>query len=143
MKRFVGIDYGLKRLGLAISDPFRSFALPLNKIENHKNPQITISTLLKALENKGEVEQFILGIPLHLDGAESEISLIVRKFAIELTKATSIEVVFIDERLTSKAAEQLLIQGDLSRKRRADLVDSVSATLILQTYLDRLASLLV
>lgn len=126
----------MKRIGLAISDPFRSFATPLEKIERTKNLDIDLDNLLKILKDRGPIELFIIGLPLHMDGKESQMSLSARKFGERLEAKTSIKCEFIDERLTSRAAESLLMELSMSRKDRSGAVDVVSASLILQTYLD-------
>lgn len=134
-KRIIGIDYGIKRTGIAISDPFRSFALPIGRIDNSKDNKETIKALLKAVEGKGEIERFVVGLPLLLNGLESDMSKRVREFADILKSETNIEVVLLDERLTSKAAESLLREQSMNRKKRAEVVDTLSASLILETHL--------
>ena len=136
LKRIVGLDFGMRRIGIAISDPMRSFATPLEKFERTKNLENDIQTLVKSLSQRGEIEIFIVGLPLHLDGKESEMSKHAREFAKRLEEATGIPCELIDERMTSRAAEGLLMELSMSRKSRAKAVDSVSASLILQTYLD-------
>ncbi len=134
--RIVGIDFGMKRIGLAISDPFRSFATPLEKIERTKNIDADIDALMHLLKDRGLIELFIVGLPLHMDGKESPMSALARKFAEKLEEKTSVKCQFIDERLTSKAAESLLMELSMNRKDRSRAVDVISASLILQTYLD-------
>lgn len=92
---------------------------------------------LLILLSEYEVEQFVIGLPLHLSGHESPMSLAARKFADTLAGRTGKPVTFIDERLTSKTAEALLREQDMNRKRQKTCVDTVSATLILQSYLER------
>lgn len=137
MGRIIGIDYGKKRIGLAISDAFNSFALPIGRLLQEKTPEKTIEALLKLAETKGSIDLFVIGLPLMMSGQESKMSIEVRQFASLLEKISGKEVAFIDERLTSKQADTLLRGGDLSRKKRDHVVDTVAATLILQTYLER------
>ena len=134
--RIVGIDFGLKRIGIAISDPLRSFATPLEKIERTKNLEKDIEQLLSLLKDRGSIELFIIGLPLHMDGKESPMSTLARAFGEKLSELTKIPCEFVDERLTSKAAESLLSELSMNRKKRSQAVDVVSASLILQTYLD-------
>lgn len=138
MGKIVGIDFGLKRIGLAISDERKSFALPLEPVSGHKDPSISSQTIKKVLEEKGPIEQIVVGLPLHLSGKESELSELARLFATTLEKTTEIPVVLFDERLTSRLADNMLKEKGLNRKKRKTQVDSLSATLILQGFLDRL-----
>ena len=134
--KIVGIDFGMKRIGVAISNSLLSFAMPIGRVERvHKNDQ-TLLNLLHLLKDQKDIKKFVIGLPLHLSGKESEMSLEVRKFAAFLESETKIPVEFIDERLTSKTAEGLLREREMNRKERKNHVDTLSATLILQTYLE-------
>ena len=133
MKRIVGIDFGLKRIGVAVSDPFGSFALPVGCATS-------LETLLLMVKHY-DIQLFVVGLPFHLSGHESPMSLEARKFADLLQQKTSLPIEFIDERMSSKTAETILSEGELSRKKRKDRVDSLAATLILQTYLERISLL--
>ncbi len=134
--RIVGIDFGLKRIGVAISNSLLSFAMPIGKVERVKDNHKTLQNLMHLLKEYKDIKKFIIGLPLHLSGHESEMSAEVRKFATFLEAETKIPVEFIDERLTSKTAEGLLMQREMNRKTRKNHVDTLSATLILQTYLE-------
>ena len=133
MKRTVGIDFGLKRIGVAVSDPFGSFALPVGSVTSLEN--------LLELVKQYDIQTFVVGLPLHLSGHESPMSLEARKFAELLQQKTNIPIEFIDERMSSKTAETLLSEQSMNRKKRQTHIDSLSATLILQTYLERISSL--
>ncbi len=135
-KRLVGIDFGMKRIGVAISDPFRSFATPLERIDRVGKVDHDVEQLMKMLEDRGEIELFVIGLPLHLNGQESTMSAVARNFATLLQEKTGIPCEMIDERMTSRAAEGILMQQSMNRKKRAKAVDVVSASLILQSYLD-------
>jgi putative Holliday junction resolvase len=132
--RIVGIDFGLKRIGVAISNPL-NMAMPLGKIERQKDNKKTLLFLNKLLKDYKDISKFVIGLPLHLSGHESDMSHEARKFATFLETETKIPVVFVDERLTSKNAENILRECDMTRKNRKDHVDTLSATLILETYL--------
>ena len=134
--RIVGIDFGLKRIGVAISDTFSSFALPIGKVERVKDDQKTVQNLLDLLKIYKDVKKFVIGLPIHMSGEESPMSLEVRRFANFLEQETKLSVEFIDERLTSKTAEALLREREMNRKERKNYVDTLSATLILQSYLE-------
>jgi putative Holliday junction resolvase len=136
MPRIVGIDFGLKRIGVAISDTSLSFAVPLGRVEREKDDAKTVKKLLDFLKDYKDIEKFVIGLPIHLSGKESDMSLIVRKFASFLENETKIPIAFVDERLSSKTAESLLREREMKRKKQKDHVDTLSATLILQTYLD-------
>ncbi len=134
--RIIGIDFGLKRIGVAISNSLLSFAMPLGRVERVKDDKKTVQNILQLIKDYKDISKIIIGLPLHLSGNESEMSLEVRKFAAFLELETKIPVEFIDERLTSKNANALLKEMDMNRKNREKHIDTLSATLILQTYLE-------
>ncbi|HSX13506.1 MAG TPA: Holliday junction resolvase RuvX [Chlamydiales bacterium] len=129
MKRIVSIDFGLKRCGLAISNPTQTMALPWTTVE----PKQIISTITK---RKEEIEGIIIGLPLLMSGAKSEMAGRVEAFAKELEIALQMPVALFDERLSSKHAEAVLRETGDSRKSRSAKTDEVAATLLLQSYLD-------
>lgn len=133
MQRIVGIDYGLRWIGIAVTDPTGSFALPLTRIERSKHYEGDVKNICKEIEN---IQSFVVGLPLYLTGKESDMSKLVREFGSILEKITNKPVIFFDERLTSKQAEHLLRETTMNRKKRTTVVDIVSALLILQSYLD-------
>ena len=134
--RIIGIDFGLKRIGVAISNSFLSFAMPLGRVERQKDDNKTLESLKALLKDYKDVKKIIIGLPLHMNGNESDMSKEARKFGAFLETQMQIPVEFIDERLTSKNADALLREGDINRRSRESAVDSVAATLILQTYLE-------
>lgn len=133
MARLLSIDYGKKRTGIAVSDPLQLIANGLCTVETKE--------LLRFLTDyckKEEVERFIIGLPTQPNGQPSENQQRVRCFAGELRKALpNIPIDFYDERFTSVLAHQAMIDGGLGMKRRRDkaLVDEISATIILQDYM--------
>lgn len=133
MGRVLGIDFGMKRIGLARSDPMKIIASPLKTITAGKNLEETVDLVTKELEG---VELIILGLPLLLSGKDSDTTKMVREFATLLETKSGLPLILWDERLTSKQVEKLMIEGNVSRKKRAAHVDTMSATLILQNYLD-------
>ncbi|MDN3508427.1 MAG: Holliday junction resolvase RuvX [Candidatus Neptunochlamydia sp.] len=133
MGRVVGIDFGMKRIGLARSDPMKMIAFPLKTISAGKNLEETADLVLKELE---DVETIVLGLPILLSGKDSDTTTMVRKFAETLEKKSGLPLILWDERLTSKQVEKLMTEGQVSRKNRSSHVDTMSATLILQNYLD-------
>ena len=125
-KRLLGVDFGHVRIGLAMSDPLQIIASPLATIQGSKNPRIAAK----------DIGQIIVGLPLHLNGKESERSTQVRAFAVALEEQSGIKVQLFDERLTSVQAERLMKQAEMTRKKRSSLVDGVSSTILLQSFLD-------
>ena len=135
MKRLVGIDYGKKRVGVAVSDPLMIFASPLETV-----PTANIINYLKTYTYKEEVEKFVVGYPVNMDNRPSEAAQYVDIFLKQLRKAfPQIPVELEDERFTSVLAFQSLIDSGVKKMDRRDkgAVDKVSAALILQTYMDR------
>ncbi|MCP5470352.1 MAG: Holliday junction resolvase RuvX [Chlamydiales bacterium] len=135
MGRKVAIDFGLKRLGIAISDESGLIAMPLPNVEAHKQSETTVDRILKALDSY-EIDEIIVGNPLHLSGRSSFLSDEVKHFVAILEKHVSVGVKLWDERLSTLQAERSLREGNLSRKKRAKLVDSVAAVILLQSFLD-------
>lgn len=134
MGRVLGIDFGMKRIGLARSDPTKLIASPLKTILSGKTLDDTVDLILKELEG---IETIVLGLPLLLSGKDSDTTKQVRQFAAILEKKSGLPLILWDERLSSKQVEKLMIEGQVSRKKRSSHVDTMSATLILQNYLDR------
>lgn len=137
MGRILSIDYGKKRIGLALTDPMKIIASPLKTIQAGKNAQETVDILLKEIASH-DIETIVIGLPLHLSNEESETSLLVRKLKEDLEAKISIPIILWDERLTSKQVERVMMEGNVKRKKRSQHVDTLSATLILQSYLDTL-----
>lgn len=133
--RVLAIDLGEKRVGLAISDPLGIAAQPLPVQPRH--PEEALFGRLARLCGDEGVERVVLGFPLRLDGSEGPAAAAARRFAGRLGERLGLPIELCDERLTTAAAERVLIAGGLRRKRRRDLVDSAAASLLLQGYLAR------
>lgn len=136
MARVLAIDYGTKRVGLAATDPNKIIASRLETV----HAKDVIAYLKSYLINE-EVESFVVGLPLHLDGKPTDATPHVEAFIKQLTKHfPEIPVNRVDERFTSKMAFQTMIDAGLKKKdrQRKELVDGVSATIILQNYLESL-----
>jgi len=138
MGRVVGIDFGKVRMGLAISDERKIIAQPLETVVAAKKPLETAKQIEKALSRFKEIDAIVIGLPLLLNGKEGEMALLVKEFAKNLAQVFSYPIIFWDERLTSAGVEKMLIGMDVSRKKRAQLSDALSAVSILQNYLDSL-----
>ena len=131
-----GLDLGTTTIGVALSDLMRSVATPTETIRRNKFG-VDAAALLK-LTTEREVKGLVLGMPLNMDGSEGPRAQATRAFARNLEKLTSLPITFWDERLSTVAAERAMLEADLSRKRRAELIDHVAAGFILQGLLDRL-----
>lgn len=134
MKRILGIDYGDKRIGIAISDPMCIIATALDYIHNDDN---TIDRILK-LTKIYDVEMVVVGLPLNLKGERGAKSIQVYDFIQNLKQKTDLKVVEWDERFTTKIARQTIMQMGLKKKQRQDKskIDSMAATILLQSFLD-------
>ncbi len=142
--RILAVDFGLKRIGLAISDPLFIIATALDNLEAGYNLKASVQALINHIEKlKTEknynVAEIVVGLPLHMNGTESERSGQVREFAALVHAATNLKVHLFDERLSTVQADRTLIETGFSRKKRAQVVDRVSAVIMLQTYLTQRA----
>jgi putative Holliday junction resolvase len=136
-KRLLGVDFGHARIGLAVSDPMHIIASPMATIQGSKNPDRAARNVADEIQKmKLDIDQIIVGLPLHLNGKESERSTEVRAFAIALERYVGVHVHLFDERLTSVQAERLMKNAEMTRKERASSVDGVSSTILLQSFLD-------
>ena len=134
MGRILAIDYGRKRTGLAVTDTLQIIATKLDTV-----PSAEIFTFLKNYIQKEKVERILVGYPLQMNNQASEAVLYINPFLKKLVKEfPDIPVEQVDERFTSKMAFQTMIDAGLKKKERQDkaLVDGVSATIILQSYLE-------
>ena len=134
--RYLGLDLGTKTLGLALSDPLGMIASSY-KILRHDEDYESLIPLLKEEIEKNHVEVFVLGLPKNMNNSIGERGEIALAFQKRLEEEFKLPVYMQDERLTTKQAENLLISNDTSRKKRKKVIDSLAATIILQSYLDR------
>ena len=133
----MGIDLGTKTIGVAGSDPDRRLAAGIETIAR-KNFSTDAQRLL-ALAAERSAVGFVLGLPINMDGSEGPRAQSTRAFARNLGKLTDLPITFWDERLSTAAVERQLIEADVSRKKRAAVIDQHAAVFILQGALDRLA----
>ena len=133
--RILALDVGRKRIGLAVSDPLGLTAQGLMVLERRDWDQ-DLDRLLK-IARPYQVQEVLVGLPRHLNGRLGEQAEEILALAQALGEALQAKVVTWDERLSTVEAERLLIEADMSRRRRRRVVDQVAATLILQAYLDR------
>jgi len=138
-QRLMGLDLGSKTIGLALSDVSLTVASPLETIKRTKF-QSDAARLIALAEAHG-VGGLVIGLPLNMDGSEGPSAQSARSFARNLEKLLNLPVSFWDERLSTSAVTRVLIEADTSRARRAELVDKMAASYILQGALERLRTL--
>lgn len=133
--RILGIDYGERTIGLAVSDEMASIALPLKQIEN-KGTKAFILELSNIIKDY-QIGSLVWGMPYQLDGTRRPLCDKIENIATEVSAHFKLRNHFVDERMTSKTVEYDLIAADLSRKKRANVLDKLAAAQILQTALDQ------
>ena len=134
--KLLGLDLGTKTIGVAVSDALRYTATPLETVARTKFT--ADATRLIELISENQAVALVLGLPLNMDGSEGPRAQSTRTFARNLAQKTSLPIVFWDERLSTSAVERMLIEADTRRDRRAEVVDKLAASYILQGFLDRL-----
>lgn len=135
----MGLDLGEKTIGVAVSDTRRSVATPLLTLRRAKFR--TNASEVFEIASKRQISGIVLGLPLNMDGSEGPRCQSTRAFARNLEPLTDLPIAFWDERLSTVAAERALLEADTSRARRAEVIDHVAASYILQGVLDRLGFL--
>ncbi len=136
--RIAGIDFGTVRVGVAIADPDRTLASPLENYTRQGTQQD--ARHFEQLVAEHDIVLLVVGLPVHLDGLESRKSIEARQFGKWLTEVTGVAVEFYDERFTSLEAEQFLMAADMTKKRRKKRLDMVAAQIMLSAYLESLES---
>lgn len=134
MARIIGLDMGEKTIGVALSDVRGQIASPLEILPKGKFSKD--AEKLKALCEKHGVNEIVIGDPVNMDGTIGARAQSVRQFAKNIEKTLGVKVVLWDERLSTVAVERTMLDADLSRQRRGELVDKLAAAYILQGYLD-------
>lgn len=134
MNRYIGIDFGLSKVGLAISDPLKIISMPL-KVLRYKNSKNLIENLQAvALENN--VDTFVVGYPLNMNNKKNDMTLLVDKFKDELT-ALGFKVFLQDERLSSESAKKIMHDQNIKTGNNKEKIDLIASTIILQAFLDK------
>jgi putative Holliday junction resolvase len=133
VSRVVGIDYGTKRVGVALSDESRMIASPYRVIE-----AAAAIEMIEQIVAGEDIELVVVGLPIGLAGNETPSTIGAREFAEELSERLAVTVELADERFTSKVAEDVLIEAGMTRERRRQIRDKMAATVMLQSYLDSL-----
>lgn len=132
--RILGLDFGTKRIGVAMSDELLLTAQGLDTIQR-KDIKSDLA-LIKGIVDSNSVNEVIVGLPLNMNGTYSEKTREAVSFVDELGKAISVPIKTWDERLTSMQADRAMLEGDMSRAKRRKLSDRLAAQIILQSYLD-------
>ncbi len=133
--RAIGLDVGTKTIGVAFSDPLGVAAHPHSTLAR-QGVRRDCARLQGLCEEKGGVDHLVVGLPLELDGSEKRMARLARQIGSALGELLGLTPVYIDERFSSAEAEEALIQADVSRKRRKEIIDQAAALLILQSWLD-------
>jgi putative Holliday junction resolvase len=136
--RILGLDYGERRIGVAISDPTGSFAQPLETIATPRGDADGLARVAELVKTR-EVGQIVLGLPLHMSGRAGPEAERVRAFGARVSTLTGVPVDYVDERWTSREAERVLDEGGVSKKKQRGRVDPIAAALLLRTWLERRA----
>lgn len=132
--RILGLDPGSKRVGVALSDELQMIAQPLEYIP--AEPEDELLAKLKELVTKQGVETVIVGMPRNMDGSYGPAAEKSKAFISKLEETLSVPIRAWDERLTSAQANRILIEGNVSRKKRKEKVDKMAAAILLQSFLD-------
>jgi putative Holliday junction resolvase len=134
--KILGLDLGTKTIGVAVSDAMRYSASPLETIKRTKFTKD--AERLEVLITENQIVAILLGLPLNMDGSEGPRVQSTRAFARNLKQRVNLPIAFWDERLSTSAVTRMMIEADLRRDRRAEVVDKLAASYILQGALDRL-----
>ncbi|HEU4894328.1 MAG TPA: Holliday junction resolvase RuvX [Acidimicrobiia bacterium] len=132
MSRYLGIDYGTRRIGIAISDGLGLTARPLSVV-----PRAELEDFLRGLVEEYPIDLVVVGLPTALGGHEGESASGARQLADEVGEILGVPVELVDERFTSRMAEDALLESGMRRRQRKETVDKVASAIILQTFLDR------
>ena len=133
--RKMGVDYGDKRIGVGLTDALCIISSPYEVFQNLSAEQSLqhLNDLIKQFN----VDEVAMGLPLNMDGSEGERAKLHREIGQKLSELSGVKVAFVDERLTSAEAEEILIESKVRREKRKELIDKISAQIILQTYLNQ------
>ena len=132
--RLLGVDYGRRRVGFAISSPDQKFSSPL---ENYTRKSMEAdSRYINQIVQENRVAGIVVGLPVHMSGDEGELAKESREYGSWLSELTSLPVIYWDERFTSSSAEDLLRDANISRKKRKEKLDKLAAQLMLQAFLE-------
>ena len=134
MNRFIGIDFGMSKVGLAISDPSKIISMPL-KVLRYKNPKNLIEDL-QIIATENNVDTFIVGYPLNMNNEKNEMTSLVDNFKDELIDL-GFKVFLQDERLSSESAKKIMHEQNIKTGNNKEQIDLIASTIILQSFLDK------
>jgi putative Holliday junction resolvase len=135
--RILAIDYGLKRIGLAVSSTVASMALPLETIEHWGCPEKAALLIFKKVESLADISEIVIGWPLHLNGKISPLCQQIEKLQAALSSLMATPIVLVDERLTTKILIDSFKSHGFSRKSTKNHIDQASAVMILNSHLEK------
>jgi putative Holliday junction resolvase len=135
----LALDYGTRRIGIAVSDEAAQFAFPAGFLEC-SGPKRDLVALRELIAERS-IRSVVVGLPVHMDGSCGEMALAAKKFANTIAEMTGLPVEMLDERWTTREAERALRESRSGRKQRRGAVDSAAATLLLRSYLERARNL--
>jgi putative Holliday junction resolvase len=134
MNRFIGIDFGMSKVGLAISDPSKIISMPL-KVLRYKNPKNLIEDL-QIIAKENNVDTFVVGYPLNMNNEKNEMTSLVDNFKDELINL-GFKVFLQDERLSSESAKKIMHEQNIKTGNNKEKIDLIASTIILQSFLDK------
>ena len=135
--RIMGLDYGTKTVGVAISDDLMITAQPVETIVRERANKLRKTyQRIEELISQNDVEKIVIGKPLNMNGTEGEMVQLMREFSQELSRRTGLEIIEVDERLTTSEADRILKETGVAISGRKEHIDKMAAAIILQTYLD-------
>ena len=134
MNRFIGIDFGMSKVGLAISDPSKIISMPL-KVLRYKNPKNLIEDL-QTVATENNVDTFVVGYPLNMNNEKNEMTSLVDNFKDELIDL-GFKVFLQDERLSSESAKKIMHEQNIKTGNNKEQIDLIASTIILQSFLDK------
>ncbi len=137
IKHKIGLDVGDVRIGVAVSDLMGLTANPRETYVRKKDDIAADIAYFCEYAKKEDADAFVLGLPKNMDGSEGPRAEVTRQFGDMLAEASGLSVIYQDERLTTVSAERVLLEADMRREKRKQVIDKVAAAIILQSYLDR------
>ena len=141
MFRILGVDYGAKYVGVAVSDPLGIIARPLEAIQRKEENKLRRTfARIEELVKEYDIERIVVGLPKNMDDTEGESAAKCRDFAANVSRRTGIETVLWDERLSSVSANDILIESGVRREDKKKYIDKIAASIILRDYLDSLGT---
>ena len=133
-RRLLGVDLGSKTIGLAVSDPNLRVASPITTLRRVKMA-VNVREIADVMNDR-DIGGLVIGLPLNMDGSEGPRAQATRDWSVDIAERLEIPIAFWDERMSTMAVERIMIEADMTRKRRAEKIDQAAAAYILQSALD-------